>query len=47
MNCEEPLWMGQRDIKQDKWLNFGDDLIYHADCPLGNLVITQQAMRGF
>ena len=29
------------------WLNFGGDPNHHADCPIGNLVFTQQIVSGF
>ena len=32
---------------RNKWLDFGTDLDHHADCPIGNLAITQQNMSGF
>ena len=33
--------------KRNKWLNIGGDGDHHADCPIGNLAITQQIMSVF
>ena len=33
--------------ERNKWLDFGSDSDHHADCPIGNLAITQQIMSGF
>ena len=33
--------------KGNKWLNFGSDPDHHADSPIENPIITQQAMSGF
>ena len=33
--------------KKKKWLDFGSGQDHHADCPIGNLALTQQIMSGF
>ena len=41
------LYGGVQDCKRNKWLSFGLDLDHHADCPIGNEVISQQIMSRF
>ena len=38
---------GVRGGKRNKRLDFGIDPDHHADCPIGNLAITQQIMSKF